>query len=122
MNLEELVHVSAAVAATPGRLEKISKLAAIAKAASLPADRLRRAVMMAGDLGAVARAVLGDDRETALAKYQLELFRPVQPMLADSAPTLSDALSAGVPAAVEWKLDGARIQVHRLDDRVAVYT
>jgi DNA ligase-1 len=78
--------------------------------------------MMAGDLGEVAGAVLGDDRETALSKYQLELFRPVQPMLADSAPTLGDALSAGIPAAVEWKLDGARIQVHRLDHRVAVYT
>jgi len=46
----------------------------------------------------------------------------VQPMLADSAPTVADALAAGVPAAVEWKLDGARIQVHRQDDRVAVYT
>ena len=104
-----------------GALEGVM-LEAIAKAAGLPADRVRRAAMMAGDLGAVARAVLGDDRETALAKYQLEVFRPVQPMLADSAPTLSDALAAGVPAAVEWKLDGARIQVHRLDDRVAVYT
>src|SRR3979409_742113 len=43
-------------------------------------------------------------------------------MLADSAPTVAEALSAGMPAAVEWKLDGARIQVHRRDDRVAVYT
>ncbi|HEY3114216.1 MAG TPA: ATP-dependent DNA ligase [Gemmatimonadaceae bacterium] len=104
-----------------GALEGVM-LEAIAKAAGLPADRVRRAVMMAGDLGEVAGAVLGDDRETALSKYQLELFRPVQPMLADSAPTLGDALSAGIPAAVEWKLDGARIQVHRLDHRVAVYT
>jgi DNA ligase-1 len=104
-----------------GALEGVM-LEAIAKAAGLPADRVRRAVMMAGDLGAVAGAVLGDNRETALAQYQLELFRPVQPMLADSAATLADALSAGVPTAVEWKLDGARIQVHRRDDRVAVYT
>src|SRR5216117_1315766 len=104
-----------------GALEGVM-LEAIAKAAALPADRVRRAVMMAGDLGSVARAVLGDDREMALARYQLEIFRPVQPMLSDSAPTLSDALTVGVPAAVEWKLDGARIQVHRLDDRVAVYT
>src|SRR4029077_14180102 len=73
-------------------------------------------------LGAVARAALGDDRNNALSQYQLELFRPVQPMLADSASTVTDALSAGVPVAVEWKLDGARIQVHRQDDRVAVYT
>ena len=78
--------------------------------------------MMAGDLGTVARAVLGEDRETALSQYQLELFRPVQPMLADAAPTVAEALTLGVPMSVEWKLDGARIQVHRRDDRVAVYT
>jgi DNA ligase-1 len=104
-----------------GALEGLM-LEAVAKAAALPADRVRRAAMMAGDLGAVARVVLGEDREKALADYQLEVFRPVQPMLADSAATLGDALSAGIPVAVEWKLDGARIQVHRRDDRVAVYT
>jgi DNA ligase-1 len=104
-----------------GALEGVL-LEAIARAANLPADRVRRAAMMAGDLGTVARAALGEDRETALAQYQLQLFRPVQPMLADSAPTVADALSAGAPVAVEWKLDGARIQVHRQGDRVAVYT
>ncbi len=104
-----------------GALEGVF-LEAVAKAAGLPADRVRRAVMMAGDLGTVARAVLGEDRETALSQYQLELFRPVQPMLADSAPTVADALTLGVPMSVEWKLDGARIQVHRRDDRIAVYT
>jgi ATP-dependent DNA ligase I len=104
-----------------GALEGVL-LEAIAKAADLPSDRVRRAAMMAGDLGTVARAALGDNRETALAEYQLQLFRPVQPMLADSAPTVADALSVGTPAVVEWKLDGARIQVHRQGDRVAVYT
>jgi DNA ligase-1 len=95
---------------------------AIAKAAGAPPDRLRRAVMIAGDLGTVATAVLGPHGETALAAYQLELFRPVQPMLADSAATARDALSTGMPMAVEWKLDGARIQVHAQGERVAVYT
>ena len=104
-----------------GALEGVL-LEAIAKAASLPADRIRRATMMTGDLGTVARAALGENRETALAEYQLQIFRPVQPMLADSAPTVAEALSVGSPAAIEWKLDGARIQVHRKDDRVAVYT
>ena len=103
-----------------GALEGVM-LEAIAKAAGVPGDSMRRAVMMAGDLGAVARAVL-EDRDTALAEYQLKLFRPVQPMLADSAPTIGDALTASGPAILEWKLDGARIQVHRRDDRVAVYT
>ncbi len=95
---------------------------AVAKAAGLPSDRVRRAVMLAGDLGTVACAVLGGDGEAALARYQLELFRPVQPMLADSAPNVSDALGDLGEAVLEWKLDGARIQVHRRDDRVAVYT
>ena len=103
-----------------GALEGVM-LEAIAKAAGVQTDNLRRAAMMAGDLGVVARAVLSD-RDGGLAQYQLEVFRPVQPMLADSAPTVGDALSAGIPVAVEWKLDGARIQVHRRDDRVAVYT
>jgi DNA ligase 1 len=104
-----------------GALEGVL-LEAIAKAGGLSSDRVRRAAMMAGDLGTVARAALGDNRESALAEYQLQLFRPVQPMLADSAPTVAEALSAGTPAAVEWKLDGARIQVHRQGERVAVYT
>jgi DNA ligase-1 len=95
---------------------------AIAKAAGLPADRVRRAAMIAGDLGVVATSALGPKRETALAEYQLQVFRPVQPMLADSAPTVADAMPEGEPAAIEWKIDGARIQVHRQDDRVAVYT
>ena len=106
-----------------GALEGVL-LEAVAKAAALPSDRVRRAVMLAGDLGAVARTVLGPDGAAALAQYQMELFRPVQPMLADSAPTVAEALSAdaGVPTAIEWKLDGARIQVHRRGNRVAVYT
>src|SRR6267142_6296286 len=103
-----------------GALEGVM-LEAVAKAAALPATAVRRAVMMAGNLGVVARAALGDG-EAGLAQYQLQLFRPVQPMLADAASTLRDALSGDVPAAIEWKLDGARIQVHRRDDRVAVYT
>jgi ATP-dependent DNA ligase I len=95
---------------------------AIAKAAGLPADHVRRAAMIAGDLGVVGTSALGQDRETALAEYQLQLFRPVQPMLADSAPTVADAMVEGERVAVEWKIDGARIQVHRQEDRIAVYT
>ena len=97
---------------------------AVAKAANLPADRVRRAAMFAGDLGAVAEAVLAEG-EAGLAHWSLQLFRPVQPMLADSAPNVGEALKEfgdGVAAALEWKLDGARIQVHKLGDRMAVYT
>jgi DNA ligase-1 len=103
-----------------GALEGVM-LEAIAKAAGVPANSVRRAAMMAGDLGVVARAVLAEG-DAGLAQYQLELFRPVQPMLADSAETIGDAMREGIPAAIEWKIDGARIQVHRRDDRVVVYT
>ncbi|HZE07842.1 MAG TPA: ATP-dependent DNA ligase [Gemmatimonadaceae bacterium] len=95
---------------------------AIARAANLPAAGVRRAAMLAGDLGVVAAAALGEEREAALAAYGLQLFRPVQPMLADSADSVADAIAGGEPVVVEWKIDGARIQVHRQDDRVAVYT
>jgi DNA ligase-1 len=97
---------------------------AVAKATSLPADRVRRAAMLAGDLGAVAEAVLTEG-EAGLAHWSLQLFRPVHPMLADSAPNVAEALKEfgdGVAAALEWKLDGARIQVHKQGDRVAIYT
>jgi DNA ligase 1 len=106
-----------------GALEGVM-LDAVAKAAGVPADRVRRAVMLAGDLGAVACAVCsgGEAALNALASYRLELFRPVLPMLADSASDVAEALGVSGEATVEWKLDGARIQVHRADDRVAVYT
>jgi DNA ligase 1 len=106
-----------------GALEGVM-LDAVAKAAGVPAARLRRAVMLAGDLGVVAGAVCsgGEAALTALAGYKIELFRPVQPMLADSAEDVEEALGMSGDATVEWKLDGARIQVHRAGDRVAVYT
>jgi DNA ligase-1 len=104
-----------------GALEGVM-LEAVARAAQLPSDRVRRAVMLAGDLGAVAQGVLGTDDKATLSQYQLELFRPIQPMLADSAPSVRDALSQLDRAVLEWKLDGARVQVHRQEDRVAVYT
>lgn len=103
-----------------GALEGVL-IEAIAKAAGVPSPTVRRAAMMAGDLGEVARVALRDGT-SGLAQYQLQLFRPVQPMLADSAPTVAEAMSEGGEVAVEWKLDGARIQVHSDGGRVAVYT
>jgi ATP-dependent DNA ligase I len=94
---------------------------AVAKAAAVAGDRVRRAAMLAGDLGSVAEGLLTEG-EAALARYALQIFRPVQPMLADSAPNVAEALATLGSAVLEWKLDGARVQVHRQDDRVAVYT
>ena len=103
-----------------GALEGIM-LEAVARAANVPAGRIRRAAMLAGDLAEVAEAVLTAG-EAGLADYSLQVFRPVQPMLADSAASPADAIAALGEAVLEWKLDGARIQVHRREERVAVYT
>jgi DNA ligase 1 len=96
-------------------------LEAVAKAAGLPADGVRRARMMAGDLPSVAKAALtGGGAE--LATFATQLFRPVQPMLAGSAEDASEAIGELGEAALEYKLDGARIQIHKSGDQVAVYS
>ena len=96
-------------------------LEAVAKAAALPAETVRRARMMAGDLPSVAKAALtGGGAE--LATFATQLFRPVQPMLAGSAEDASEAIGELGEAALEYKLDGARIQIHKSGDQVAVYS
>ena len=104
-----------------GALEGVL-LEAVAKAARVPPASVRRAAMMAGDLAAVARAALVEG-ERALAAFSIQLLRPVQPMLADSADDVEAALVAlGGDAALELKLDGARIQVHKAGDEVRVFS
>jgi DNA ligase 1 len=103
-----------------GALEGIM-VEAVAGAAAVPAPAVRRALMLSGDLGAVAAAAAVDGGE-ALTRFGLELFRPLQPMLAKPAAGLDEALARVGPAAVEWKLDGARIQVHRQGRDVRAYT
>jgi DNA ligase-1 len=92
---------------------------AVARAADVPLADVRRALMLRGDLGAVAEVALGGG---SLAQFRLEVGRPLQPMLASTAPDVAAALAKTGPAAVEWKLDGARIQVHRSGSEVAIFT
>ncbi|MFI6160724.1 ATP-dependent DNA ligase [Micromonospora haikouensis] len=95
---------------------------AVARAADVPLAAVRRALLLAGDLRAVAVAALGGGA-AALAEFRLRVGRPLAPMLASSAPTVDDALAAtGVPAVVDVKLDGIRIQVHRSGPDIAVFT
>ena len=94
---------------------------AVAKAAGVPAGSVRQAAMMCGDLGAVACAALVEGT-AALDKYAIQLFRPVEPMLASPAESITDALAAFGEAAFELKLDGARIQVHKSGDEVRVFS
>ncbi|WP_243710228.1 ATP-dependent DNA ligase [Micromonospora sp. KC213] len=95
---------------------------AVARAAQVPVATVRRALLLAGDLRAVAVAALGGGA-AALAGFGLQVGRPLAPMLAQSAPTVDAAVEAtGLPAVVDVKLDGIRIQVHRSGDDIAVFT
>jgi DNA ligase 1 len=94
---------------------------AIAKASALPLNDVRRAVMMAGDIGTVARAALAEG-QGGLARFAIQLFRPIRPMLAQPAEDVADALGTLGRAAFEYKLDGARIQVHKAGGEVRVFS
>jgi DNA ligase 1 len=100
-------------------------LDAIARATSLPAGAIRRAVMMGGETGPVALAALTEG-SNGLEAFVLEPGRPVRPMLAATAPDVGDAFAKiaadGEQVAVDWKLDGIRIQIHRRADDVLIVT
>jgi DNA ligase 1 len=124
---------------------------AVAKAAGVPAQEVRRAHQLGGSLPEVAEAALGGTGQAgtaqatadqglrkgaegqdgtpsperalaALRGFVLRVGRPARPMLAASAPDVAAALAKISPAAAEWKIDGIRIQVHRTGDEVAVFT
>ncbi|MFL6417785.1 MAG: ATP-dependent DNA ligase, partial [Bryobacteraceae bacterium] len=103
-----------------GALEGIM-LDAMAKAAGISVDKVRRAAMMAGGLPAIAQAVF-ERGEQGLAQFDLQLFRPVQPMLAGSADDVMEAVEELGEPALEYKFDGARIQAHKSGDQVAIYS
>lgn len=94
---------------------------AVAKAAEIPIEVVRRASMLSGDLGRTAAMALHDGI-TALAAVRLAVLHPIEPMLAASATDVTDALDKTGFASVEWKLDGARVQVHRDGDEVRIFT
>lgn len=99
--------------------------AAVARAGDVPLAAVQRAAMMGGGLGAAARAALTGGRP-ALDAISLTPGRPVLPMLASPAAELGDVVGsvAGDDAAlaVDWKLDGARVQVHRVGGDVTIFT
>jgi len=103
-----------------GALEGVL-LDAIARTADRPGPEVRRAAMLTGDLGATALLALTGTADE-LAAVGLVVGRPVLPMLAATAPSAAAALETTGRASVEYKLDGARIQVHRSGDSVRVFT
>ena len=119
-----------------GALEGVM-VEAVARAAGVPAAEVRRAHLLGGSLPAVAAAALsaaagagqdaapaaaGRAASAALRSFGLQVGRPLRPMLASSASSVAAALARVSPAAVEWKIDGIRIQVHRDGSGVAVFT
>lgn len=103
-----------------GALEGVM-LDGIVAASGVPAEVMRRAFMLSGELSATAAAALSGGTE-ALQAFRLELGRPVRPMLASPAETLEEAVAAHAEVVVEYKLDGARIQVHKDGSEVRVWT
>jgi DNA ligase 1 len=94
---------------------------AIARASGLTPSDVRRAAMYASGLGELARAAL-EEGAPGLARFSLRLLSPVAPMLASPAGDAEEALERLGEAAFEYKLDGARLQVHRAGEEVRVFT
>jgi len=94
---------------------------AVARAAGVPGELARRALMLSGDLPRMAQIAMTSG-EPGLREVGFEIFRPILPMLASTATTLAEAVSSFELSAVEWKLDGIRIQIHRREDEVRIYT
>lgn len=103
-----------------GALEGIM-VDAIAKAAGLPGDAVRRAVMFSGDAAVVAQHALAEGTE-GLSHFGIRLFQPLKPMLAQTAATPAEAVALLGAAALEYKVDGARVQVHKNGEEVRVYS
>jgi DNA ligase-1 len=103
-----------------GALEGVM-LDAVAQAAAVSPTDVRRAAMLRGAVGPVAQAALASGA-AGLEQFRLQVGRPVQPMLASPGDDVATALERLGSAALEWKLDGVRVQVHRDGDDVAVFT
>jgi DNA ligase-1 len=94
---------------------------AVAVAAKLPASDVRRAAMVAGGISKVARAAVTEGAP-GLQRFAMVVFQPIAPMLAQPADDVDTALAELGTAAFEWKLDGARVQVHKAGDEVRIFT
>ncbi len=94
---------------------------AVAQASGVTAAEVRRAVTVAGSLLPVASAVLADG-SAGLDRFRLAVGTPLRPMLASPSAGIDDAMTALGRAALEWKIDGVRVQVHRSHDDVRIFT
>jgi DNA ligase-1 len=103
-----------------GSMEGIM-IEAVARASGIPAAKVRRGVMVCGNLAEAASTALSGG-ESVLERFAIKLFSPLQPMLAQTAEDVGCALEELGRAAIEFKLDGARIQAHKSGDEVRIFT
>jgi DNA ligase-1 len=97
-------------------------LDALARTTGIPGATIRRANQLAGDVGAVARAAILEG-ERGLGRLSLQLGRPLKPMLAQSAEDVAEAFEKmQTPPALEYKLDGARVQIHKHGDTIQLFS
>ncbi len=96
-------------------------LEAIAQASSLPVDRLRQSLMFSGDIGKVAQIAL-EEGMAGLSYFQPTLFSPISPMLANPVEGEAEALDRLGEVGFEFKIDGARVQVHKEKEKVRIFT
>jgi DNA ligase-1 len=103
-----------------GALESLM-IDAVATAADVPVASVREAAMLAHGIASVAQAAI-TERAAGLRRYALAPMQPIAPMLAQPASDIAEALAAFGTAAFEWKLDGARVQVHKVGGDVRIFT
>jgi DNA ligase-1 len=103
-----------------GALESLM-IDAVASAADLPSAAVREAAMVAHGIAGVALDAITQGGE-GLRRYALAPMQPIAPMLAQPATDIAEALAAFGTAAFEWKLDGARVQVHKDGGDVRIFT
>jgi DNA ligase-1 len=93
----------------------------LARATGVSLERIRRAAMMAGGASQIARALFAEG-EVGLSRFSIQLFQPVQPMLAQTAEDAGGAIHDLGEAALEYKFDGARVQAHKSGDEVRIFS
>lgn len=95
---------------------------AVSKAFQVPHRVVQRASMLTGDIATVATIAKTEGKE-GVSKLGFQIFRPIKPMLAQTADDVGEVLSEhGGRTAFEYKLDGARIQIHKSDEKVRIYS
>ncbi len=94
---------------------------AIAKAFSVPADVVEHAFMVTNDLGIVAASAKKGGAE-ALEGLGIEINRPIKMMLSQTSPDIDADIKEMKEAAIEWKFDGARVQIHKAGNSVTLFS